>query len=412
MEKALILKIIKIFMILFLVLHSQKFFAQPITNVDEKFNKARELAFNGNRLEAIEICDSALKYYPNNDEIRIFKSRILAWEKRFGEARDNLILVKNQDMESAIELKMDIALWSGDYLNLYNIVDQALNQAPTNENYLYNKALAQKNLNDLKGAGQTLNQLLNLNPSHEKALSMKDLIELAGIINSVSVNYNLSLFNRNFDPWHLAFLEFSRKFGFGSLIFRINYASRFKTNGYQLESDGYISFWDGIYSYLNIGYSPTKLFPDFRFGIEPYFKLPYSMEISLGYRYLMFGDKSVNLYSGHLGKYMGNYWISIRPFITPKRNSTNLSGIIILRRYFSDADNSISLQLGLGLDPSIEPNDTEFLKFDSKKIGIEYQTTLSHYLILKSSFNYGEEEYFKDRWRKVYEIKLGLKRRF
>ena len=136
------------------------------------------------------------------------------------------------------------------------------------------------------------------------------------------------------------------------------------------------------------------------------------MEISIGYRYLLFGDKGVNLYTGHLGKYLGNYWISVRPFISPKAESTGFSGIFIIRRYFSDSDNFISLQGGIGFAQAGELNDTEFLKLDSKKIGIDYQLTLSKYLILKTALQYSYEEYYINKWRNSYEFKIGLKRRF
>ncbi len=40
-------------------------------------------------------------------------------------------------------------------------------------------------------------------------------------------------------PWHLTYLEYSRKLKFGTIIARLNYANRFKKNGLQLETDGY-----------------------------------------------------------------------------------------------------------------------------------------------------------------------------
>jgi YaiO family outer membrane protein len=398
--------------ILFLIVLNVDINAQSHANVDENFKKARELVFNGQRKEAIILCEHILADYPKYDDVRLFLSRIHAWEKHFDESRTILKEIENPNKDEVIELQLDIELWSKNYNAVIIIADRGLNNSPNNESFLYKKALAQKNLNNTQGAGETINMLLNLNPSNKKAISMSNLINYAGMINAVSANYNISLFDSNFDPWHLSNIELSRKLGFGSLIFRVNYASRFQKNGYQFETDSYIRFFDGMYSYFNFGYSPTDLFPDFRFGIEPYFKLPFAMEISFGYRYLLFGDKGVNLYTGHLGKYLGNYWISLRPFFTPKTDRTDFSGILIIRRYFSDSDNYISLQGGLGFAPSNEPNNSEFLNTDSKKIGLEYQTTLTKYLILKTAAQYSNEEYYPQKWRKNYELKIGLKRRF
>ena len=398
--------------VVFLLLLNVQNIAQFKGDVDAKFKDARELAFSGNRTDAIAICQNILEYYPNYDDVRLFLGRIFLWEKDLDRARAILINGKNKDTDGFTNLYLDIELQAKDYKKVIDIANKNLSNSPNNEDFLYKKAVAQNNLGNIKGAGENINRVLNLNPSHKKALSMQNLIEIAGNKNSISLNHNLKIFDTKFDSWNLTSFDLSRKFSFGSLILRLNYASRFNKEGYQFETDGYLRLLDGIYSYINFGYSPTNLFPGFRFGIEPYFKLPFSMEISVGYRYLVFGDKHVNLFTGHLGKYVGNYWISVRPFISPKTNSTGVSGIVIIRRYFSDSDNFISLQGGIGFAPSSEFNESELLKFDSKKIGVEYQTTFSKYYIIKSGFQFANEEYYPGKWRKSYEIKLGLKRRF
>ncbi|MCP5061862.1 MAG: YaiO family outer membrane beta-barrel protein [Ignavibacteriae bacterium] len=405
-------KCLIIILALFSIIFSNEVLAQFEGDVDKKFKEAREFAFDGEREKSIDLLNNILTYYPNYDDVRMFLSRVYAWEKRFDEARNTLNPIITKEKNEIVDLQLDIELWSKNYENLILVANRGLASSPNNESYLYKKALAQKKLNNLQDAGETIYRLLNLNPSNEKAISMRNLLKHTGIINAVSANYNLTTFDSNFDPWHLAYLELSRKFGFGSLIFRLNYASRFQTNDYQFEADSYIRIFDGMYSYVNLGYSPADLFPDFRFGIEPYFKLPYAMEISFGYRYLLFGEKGVNLYTGHLGKYLGNYWISFRPFLTPKTDRTDFSGIFIIRRYLSDSDNYISLQGGMGFIPSDELNNTEFLNIDSKKIGLEYQSTLSKYYILKIASQYSYEEYYPEKWRNSYEFKLGLKRRF
>ena len=411
MDKKITYKTILQILIILFALNVQ-IISQFEGDVDQKFKEARELAFDGNREESISLCKHILEYYPKYDDVRIFLSRIYLWEKQLDKARLVLLNSFDKERESTINLFLDIELQANNYEKVIDIANRGLKNSPNNDEFLYKKALALNKLGDTKGAGESINRILNLNPSHKKAVSMRNLIELAGMNNYVSINYDLNLFDSNFDPWHLASVDISRKFEFGSLIFRTNYASRFNKNGYQFETDGYIRFLDGIYSYINFGYSPSNLFPDFRFGIEPYFKLAFAMEISIGYRYLLFDKKGVNLYTGHLGKYLGNYWISIRPFISPKIESTGFSGIFIIRRYFADSDNYLSLLGGMGFAQSGELNNNEFLKLDSKKIGIEYQVTLSKYLILKTGLQYAYEEYYKDKWRNSYELKIGLKRRF
>jgi YaiO family outer membrane protein len=194
--------------------------------------------------------------------------------------------------------------------------------------------------------------------------------------NKVSADYTLDLFQRSQDygPWHMISLDYSHKFSFMSLIGRANYAARDfgsgPKQGIQFEIDAYPKIKKGLYGYMNLGFSPSSIFPVLRAGLEPYFGLPWSMETSIGIRYLQFST-AVFILTGHLGKYYSNYWFSIRPFLTFKPEGPSISGIFLARRYFADADNYLTLILGYGSSPEELISTQEIERASSYKAGLD-----------------------------------------
>src|SRR5512133_430264 len=79
---------------------------------------------------------------------------------------------------------------------------------------------------------------------------------------SVKLEYEYENFDDNTEDWKLATVDYSHKFqNFGSVILRVNQASRFGTDGAQYEIDMYPKIRKGLYAYLNFGVSRSDLFP-------------------------------------------------------------------------------------------------------------------------------------------------------
>ena len=81
---------------------------------------------------------------------------------------------------------------------------------------------------------------------------------------------------------------------------------------------------------------------------------PKSFEASIGARYLDFNTSTVTIYTGSVGWYVKNYWISLRPYITPGPPGTSVSSVITVRRYFQDGDNYLGVSAGLGFSRMID----------------------------------------------------------
>jgi YaiO family outer membrane protein len=392
--------------------------------VDELFQRARETAFAGKREEARAMLLTILERNPDYTDVRIFLARTYAWDGMRAQARKELqtVLAQSPQHEDALNALVDVEMWDNQFAYGLTVVNMALSYYPNSEDLLYKKASILNSLNRPDEAAVVLNQLLSINPSHEKGIALLDELRKARMKYTAGVSYDLDLFSRTFSPAHSLAAQLARANQWGSSIIRLNYAHRFSSNGFQPEIDLYPRIADGIYAYLNYGYSESDLFPQHRIGAEVFSKLPASLEASAGIRYLYFGSTSkVTIYTGSLGWYYKSYWFSLRPYITPGEPGTSFSTNLTVRRYFKDADNYIGLTGGYGFSPDdrriqsaagLSTDGIYILK--SQRLGVAWQKTFKRNFILNTSLGAVHQELSFDQGQYVWitNIVVGIRKRF
>lgn len=234
-----------------------------------------------------------------------------------------------------------------------------------------------------------------------------------GPASTISVDHEYFRFDRTFSPWHLTSAAITARTRIGSVIGRVNHARRFGREGTQVELDAYPKLARGVYAYVNGGYAPDGLFPEWRAGGEVFGSLPGSWESSVGARWLQFGTRDVVIYTGSVGKYVGNYWISARPFVTPKENGTSASATVTARRYFSDRNDYVGLSFGYGSSPADEVlAEVDLDHNESWKMGLEGERPIVAPLRLTWRLSYDREAYPLQDPRNRLGLKLGLERDF
>ncbi len=392
---------------------SGQMIAQQKRGADERFKEARELAFSGNRSAAIDSSKSILTDHPNYFDVRVFMARVMTWEKNYDESIKNLKLVLKEKRKhiQAFNTIIDAYRWSGDLENALHYNNIALGYHDRYEDFYIKKAKILLKLDRPDISLVMIRRLLDLYPESVEGNRMKQSLAGVAIFNKIAFRYRIDMFTET-APWHLSYLQYSRKLKFGTIIARLNYANRFKKSGFQLETDGYISIRKGTYAYLNFGVSDASIFPKIRAAVEPYQMLPLSFEISLGLRYLKFKSTDVWIYTGSLGKYIGNYWISYRFYFTPKTERTSFSSVIYIRRYFSDTENYITLRLGAGIVSYTALEDEQFSGLSSKGAALEFQFNIAPLFFIQGQLIYSNFEYFKGKFRDSYGIQLGIERWF
>ncbi|MEX0274208.1 MAG: YaiO family outer membrane beta-barrel protein, partial [Flavobacteriaceae bacterium] len=130
-------------------------------------------------------------------------------------------------------------------------------------------------------------------------------------------------------------------------------------------------------------YSQAPIFPDHRVGAELYGNLPNNMELSLGGRYLDFPSSKVSIFTGSVGRYMGDYYVSVRPYYTPQSGKRDgLAGTLMARKY-RDANTYLGASFGMGYMPDLvqlrDVNDEllaeTHLYIEQRRLELEYQFT-------------------------------------
>lgn len=226
----------------------------------------------------------------------------------------------------------------------------------------------------------------------------------------VGAEYNHVYFHGDLDPWNMLALSLGNRGARGSYIGRLNLANRFDQDGAQVELDAYPRFGEKLYAFFNVGYSGSDIFPEWRSGAELFAALPSAWEASAGYRQLRFeGVPAVTLITGAVGKYFGNSWISVRPYVRVGDNGTGTTVVVTGRRYFADADNYIGARLSAGSSPSERATPAEVNRNDSWSAALQGSRTLRPRVVGNWSVGVEREELSAATTRKRVDLILGLR---
>ncbi|AZZ36852.1 hypothetical protein CIK05_08630 [Bdellovibrio sp. qaytius] len=229
-------------------------------------------------------------------------------------------------------------------------------------------------------------------------------------LNTVSVGASKDTFDQGYDDWNASSISIGRKFSFGSMIARVNHAARFGNNGKQFEIDAYPRLRDGTYMYVNVGWSNEDLFPNQRYGAEIYQSLPQSWEASLGFRRLNYSSH-VNIYTGSVGKYSGNYYYLLRLNSVPDELGNSGSANLQVRRYFGDED-YVSILIGSGRSLSQLGTSSDVVALDSKRISIDSHFEVKPTWVLSLGLGLEREEIRDDVFRNRTSYSMGIDKRF
>jgi YaiO family outer membrane protein len=389
-------------------------------NSDELFARARTLAHKGKRQEARDICTAILEQKPGYHGVRVLLGRLYLWDEDYDQARREFlrVLEEKPDFHGARNAMIDAEYWSDHYQSALIHCNKGLAFSPDYEDFLLKKTRILIKMEDYKQASDTVHRLININPAHEDALRLLESIKYSTELFRISQRYRFDGLKRDggdFRPWHLAALELSTKTSLGTLIGRVNYGSctygSEAKNGTQFEVDVYPKFKEGLYAYLNVGYSSDSIFPQYRFGSELYMSLPFSFEFSAGIRYLDFSSSNVLIYTGSVGKYYKNYWFSLRPFIISKSTGLSISSLLLIRKYIRSRDNYLGFLFGFGSSPVEIFYLEDIERVNSFKLGLEVMRELSRSIVIMCFARFEREEYVRNKFGNRITISLRLEER-
>lgn len=406
-------------MVLFLLTPAAVIFAQEIQNVDEAFREAQELAFAGEREEARTLGFAILEITPTYHGVRLLIARTYSWDGQYDKSREQLefVLERVPNHKEALIASIDNELWAEQYDNALEIAATATRFYPSDQAMLLKSASAYHTAGKNEQALRIIDRIDQINPSNSDTRQLRNSIAVSGQNYILTGSFTNDWFSDIFGQSRRSFGQLARRTNYGSIIGRVNYASRFESHGFQPEIDFYPSIADGWYGYLNAGYTSSSLFPEWRLGAELFKSLPRSFEASAGVRYLIFESGGVSIITGSLTKYYGNWMFTARPFFTPSDVGISRSITLLARRYFAGPGNYVTLRGGFGFSP--EEKRFQFVPGDvfqvsSQFLGIDSTKELRYDLSLFLSFDIARQELTFDPGNNIfiYTLNVGFAYKF
>ena len=393
------------------------FVIQCYGQTDSLMRVAKELIKQDKYTEAERIYNGILSKNDNNDA-RFALGLLYSWSKQYDKARATFttVLKARPESKEVYIAALNNELWADNYSAVLVLAEKSKSIFPEDPDILIREAKALNYLHRSDDAVILLKGYLKKDKNNLDIKELLETIQTGNLLNSIGISYTYDYFN-NASPWQLTYIQYKRKTKFGSLIGRFNYASRYGgTTGYQMEVDAYPKLSSKSYAYLNVGYSPGTLFPVFRLGMDYNRSLPSAFEASLGFRYLDFKSSNVMIYTGHIGKYIGNYWIAFRPYIVPDSGRVSISGQLTVRRYFSTANDYIGLQIGYGTSPDdryrLLTLSSGGIGYNNRLIGYSTRISYNHIFNKRWIFNvsgaYANEEYITSQFRSDITFDIGF----
>lgn len=224
----------------------------------------------------------------------------------------------------------------------------------------------------------------------------------------VTAEYGYENFRGAIEPWQFASLSAGRRTLRGTAIGRLNYANRFSSDGLQIEADAYPRIARGKYAYLNVGYSQADIFPAWRLAGEIFSTVPGAWEVSLGFRQLRFTSTPVTLYTGSVGKYAGNYWVSLRPYVRFQNSGNSASSGLTARRYFADALHYVGARATYGSAPSERVTMDQLARMKSSSADLHGSTGPWEKTVATWSIGVSREQLTSSLTRRSWTVTAGL----
>lgn len=231
--------------------------------------------------------------------------------------------------------------------------------------------------------------------------------------NQVTFNYEYENFNKDFTPWDWYSFEYGHRFDWGTLIGRVNQAHRYDLNDTQYEADAYVNLWKGAYLYLNFGVtSDDDFLPQRRYGAEIFFSLPKNFEMSGGMRRLEFENVDVNIFTGSVGYYSGNYYYAARPWVAVQPDDTSVSLSLLMRRYFATRNDywTITVTGGGAADAGLTAE--ELLLSNQYTLTFEWQNEFARNWIFRAKAGGEIRDYDNGVDREGWIVGAGITRLF
>lgn len=390
---------------------------------DSAFAQARELAYTKEFDASRKILDLLIYQSPTNYyQYKLFKARTLVWDGKHEAARNIIdeLIQEDTTVVDIYQIRLANERYDKDYDLAIRYANDGIKRFPkNNEVFHVGKVQSLVAENEYHDALDAANFALDSFPDNNELKQLKTFLLNQLIVDGLAVGVSIDYFSKIYKPWLFGFAQYGRQTKVGAFIARVNVADRqqdnFASMGIQGEIDIFPRISKNSYMYLNVGYSPSAIFPSFRFGAEYYSMIGKTeLEGSLGIRYLDFLTNIVTMYTGSLGYYWDSEYFNFRPFFINDANGWGSTYNFLYRKFYSGKGDFIQVSFGGGVVPdervlllSNGPVENNF-RLDNQYVGIGYQKLVNQRFYSRLDLTITRQENFSQQNDYLYITSLGM----
>ncbi|GAB3344649.1 YaiO family outer membrane beta-barrel protein [Lysobacter tyrosinilyticus] len=368
---------------------------------EQQFARARELATNGRREEAVALYTMMLAQSPTNTDVQLARGRTFAWMKRWPEAEADLVAVTTAkpDYADAWSGLGDMYLWSDrpqQAATAYTRWSELRSDDPAASIALGRAhraagdfAAARADFEAARTRGADPAQVDDYLASLQPRIADQETAVPAGYRWLLRVGGT----HTSFDPssranWNEYEASLRRKFERGSLALEMLRAHRFGEHDTAWALDGYASLWERAYANVRYQRGPDDgLFPNNAWRVELFQGVGQGWELSGSYDHLEFDGSDTDMYGVGVGRYWGDFYARYRALHVPGVGSGSLNHRGQLRWYYAgNADDYFEASISHGRSHELDTT------------GFDRVVDSSH-----SSYSVSYVKFFAPQWG----VKLG-----
>jgi len=404
----------------FLLLLLPMLAARPsvVLAADGALAQARSMAYSGkeHHEQALQLLQQHLAREPEDTDARVLYGTVLSWQGRYLEARDQLsrVLVKEPDDSDALQALINVELWSQNPGRAEQLASEALARQPNNIELLLARATALRDLGRRGEALQVLGQVLQLSPSNADAKRLRrTIVDKVGQWEA-ALRYSSDWFSDHHSALQQTSVSLRAPSRLGPILATVNRADQYGLTSYQTEVEAYPLLGSKTYGHLEFGYSPDgSLYPGYRGAAELFHGIGHGMELSGGYWRLQF-DTGFDIYTFAVGKYLGNWLLTGRGFLTPSDAGMTGTALFSARRFFGAEGRHDYLEFtySRGSSPALATTIGEVQALASSRFIVTYDKVLRSKWIISGTGFIGQEQQSELPDVKRYSLQGSFSYRF
>jgi YaiO family outer membrane protein len=393
---------------------------QPIKS---NYEKGREAAFSGDYTLAITYLQRALVESPNDYDSQAMLARVYYWKQQPDSALllvEAILPLAQEDAETQL-LYLQLLLAESKAEKMLAHYQQLQPALANKQQFRFQQILALEAIGQEKAALDSLEKLLVNAQGLPQARAKLHQLQRKLVKHKIGAEFDYSTFDVALNDWYGLALTYERKLASGPLQFKIQSARRFAQEAAQLEVDFYPMLGQKTTAYVGFGLSNNTLFPAFRGGAELYHSLQGGWELSGGLRYLNFSNDPITTYTFSATKYLGNYYLHLRPFVIPYRDNIYVTAALQMRRYLSESRHYLGASIALGNSPDMDFRlngpDAENINpglylLQAFSIRLDYQQAIRPLVLIKPFLEFRNEEFRPGDFRSRYSLGLAIYKSF